>query len=243
MIKKRIPFYNFKEEIADQLQGHFVYYQHNKKPIEREIIIMLANIITEAELYVLPSDYDEYLPIIRVDYGYQKEQRYNWMVQFKQEDISYAIVNTNNKEIIEKVLLLSNSQLNTVNSLDLVFYKYQGIWVFPTHCLASNKDGEQVLNFLNNKRTDIGTINEYVEIMDKLQKKMNYYIENKKIKMTERVEKIKTKNTTTQVTSYVPEIFYKVDKPVYKITTLKQFKEAAESDRILLRKFAKSVLN
>lgn len=236
MVKKRIPFYDFKEQIINQLQGHYFYYQQKRKPIEREIIHLLADIILDADLFTFPSDYGEYIPIIRVDYGYQKKEKSNWMVQFKQYDISYAIVNTDNKEIIEKVLLLSKSNISNVKSLNLFFYKYNNEWLFPTHCIVENDDGDQTLKFLDNKRTDQDLILDYIDIMNKNYKKMEYFIRNNKIEMESRI------NKTTGDNSFIPKIFYKESKPFYRLEILKRYKQEEESLRESLRKFAKSVL-
>jgi hypothetical protein len=236
VVKKRIPFYDFKNQIINQLQGHYFYYHQKRKPIEREIVHLLADIILKAELFTFPSDYGEYIPIVRVDYGYKKDEKSNWMVQFKQSDISYAIVNTNNKDIIEKVLLLSKSNISRVKSLNLFFYKYNNEWLFPTHCIIETSDGHQTLNFLDNKRTDKNVIIDYIDIMNKIYKKMDYFIRNNKIEMESR------KNKLDGDRSFIPKIFYEESKPNFRLDILKRYKKDEESMREVLRKFAKSVL-
>lgn len=236
MIKKRIPFFSFKEQILDQLQGHYFYYDQKRKPIEREIIHLLADIISKAEVFNLSSDYGEYIPIIRVDYGYQKKNRNNWMVQYKQSDISYSIVNTNNEEIIEKVLLLSKSNIKDVTSLNLFFYKYKEEWLFPTHCVVENNDGDQTLKFLDNKRSGADLIIDYIDIMNKTLKKMDYFIRNKNIEMENRI------NKKTGESNLVPEVFYKEAKPNFRLELLKRYRQDEENLRNTLRNYAKTVL-
>lgn len=236
MVKKRIPFFEFKQELLDQLQGHYFYYDQKKKPIEREIIHLLADVIMDAELYTLPSDYGEYIPIIRIDYGFQKEERNNWMVQYKQTDISYVVVNTNNNEVIEKVLLISQSKIKNVKSLNLFFYKFNDEWLFPTHCVVENNEGEQTLKFLDNKRSGKDLILSYIDVMSKNLKKMEYFIRNNKIKMENRI------NKKTGQSSFVPEMFYIENKPNFRLEILKRYREEEESLRETLRKYAKTVL-
>lgn len=235
-MSKKIPTYNFKYEIINQLQSHYFNYKDQNRPIEREFILMLADIIDNSVIYTIPSDFDLYLPFIKIDYGYEYNNNTNWILQYKKNNIFYCIVDTNKKEIIEKIINLSKIKITyDIDNITLMFYKLSNEWIFPTHFFIIKDKKIRSIKFLENKRSDESLINSYIEYSKLNIIKSFYFSKNKKINF-----KIRNKNNNMDL---IPYLFYEKEKPKYKKETLLKIKEKYEKEKNILKEFSASVLS
>lgn len=234
---KKIPFFDNQKEIMNQLHGHYLFYKNKKKPIQREILRIFAQLLDSNEKYSLPSDFIEYAPIIKHEYGYENKNNSNYIVQFKSSEITYVILNSNDVELIKKIILFSNKNKieKKINSISLVFYRYKDDWIFPDHCWFFSDDDLFSLVFLENKVTDKNTLKEYRKISKEKISEIILFLNNRKMEIKER-EKNKIKIDKT------PIVFYEKEKPKYKKETINKLKNKKINENKILEQLAKDVL-
>lgn len=235
---KKIPFFDNEKEIMNQLHGHFLFYKRRKKPVEREILKTLAILLESNEKFSLPSDFSQYIPIVKLDYGYKNRKKSNYIVQFKIKGIQYIILNSNNSDLIKKIIILSKNKkynFKEIKSISLMFYKYKNDWIFPDHGWFFTTNDFYCVNFLENKISREEVLKKYKKISKEKILEIILFFNNEKIETQKRIKNnIEIDN--------VPNLFYEKEKPNYKKETINKINENISNDKRILEELAKDVL-